>query len=117
VHFHILRRARAWVAKKSTADCDCAPGLFSTLLVDHPQGARFHAVDAPRRVALLVADGDGEAAVVGSHQVDLLPLLALDFQARTLAPVLRPPLRTVSLGKGEEKSRQWNPCPEGLHLF
>ena len=85
---------RTWVAKKSTADCDCAPGLFSALLVYNAQRARFHAVDAPGRVALLVADGDGEAAIVGSHQVDLLAFLALDFQARTFAPVLRPPLGT-----------------------
>ena len=70
---------RAWVAKKSTADCDCAVGLLPTLLVDDSQGARLHAVDAPRGVALLVADRDGEATVVGSHQVDLLPLLALDL--------------------------------------
>ena len=85
---------RAWVAEKSTADCDCAPRLFSTLLVYYAERAWFHAVDAPRRVALLVADGDGEAAIVGTYQIDLLALLALDLQARTLAPVLRPPLRT-----------------------
>ena len=92
---------RARVAKKSTADCNRAPRLFPTLLVYHAQGARLHAVHAPRRVALLVADGDGEAAVVGAHQIDLLALLALDLQARTLAPVLRPPLRTWG-GKDEQ---------------
>jgi len=90
---------RTWVAKKSAADCNRAPGLLATLLVDDSQGARFHAVDAPRGVALLVADRDGESAVVGPDQVDLLALLALDFKAGTLAPVLRPPLGTVSLGK------------------
>ena len=82
----------AWVAKKSAADCNCAPRLLATLLVDDSQGARFHAVDAPRGVALLVTDGDGESAIVGPDQVDLLALLALDLKARTLAPVLRPPL-------------------------
>ena len=61
---------RAWVAKKSAADCNRAPGLLATLLVDDSQGARFHAVDAPRGVALLVADGDGEPAVVGSNHGD-----------------------------------------------
>ena len=85
---------RTWVAKKSAADCNRAPGLLATLLVDDSQGARFHAVDAPRGVALLVADGDGESAVVGSHQVNLLAVLAFDLQARSLAPVLRPPLGT-----------------------
>ena len=85
---------RARVAKKSAADSDCAPGLLATLLAYNSQCSRLHTIHAPRRVALLVADGDGEAAVVGAHQIDLLALLALDLQARTLAPVLRPPLRT-----------------------
>ena len=85
---------RARVAKKSAADSDCAPGLLATLLAYNSQCSRLHTIHAPRRVALLVADGDGEASVVSSDQVDLLPGFALDLQARTLAPVLRPPLRT-----------------------
>ena len=37
-----------------------------------PETPRRHAVDAPVRDALVVADRDGEAAVVGAHYPDLV---------------------------------------------
>ena len=50
-----------------------------------------HAIDAPVRVAVLVADGDGEAAVVGAQQIDhLAAVVARQRQRRTLARVRRP---------------------------
>ena len=52
-----------------------------------------HAVDAPVGVAVLVADGDGEAAEVGSHQVDHLALLAAEGEVRLLTRVRRPVAR------------------------
>lgn len=48
-----------------------------------------HAVDGPLRVAVVVADGDGEAAVVGPDEVDLLARPARDGQCLALARVGR----------------------------
>ena len=48
-----------------------------------------HAVDAPVGLAVVVADGDAEAAVVGSHDLDVRLLLALDQQLLALACVAR----------------------------
>jgi hypothetical protein len=52
---------------------------------------RFHAVDRPVGVALPVADGDAEAAVVGPHQVDGRPRLAVNVKDAALAAIARPP--------------------------
>ena len=52
----------------------------------------LHAVDEPGGVALFVADGDGESSIVGPDKRDGRTLLTLYLQARTLAPVLGPPL-------------------------
>jgi hypothetical protein len=49
-------------------------------------------VGGPGGVAQLVADGYGEAPIVGPHQADHRPLLALNVQVRALAAVLGPPL-------------------------
>ena len=37
-----------------------------------PETPRCHAVDAPVGDALVVADRDGEAAIVGAHHTDLV---------------------------------------------
>ncbi len=59
-----------------------------------------HAVDAPVGVAVLVADGDGEAAVVGAHQVDhLVAVVARQRQHRALARVRRPVLALLACNK------------------
>ena len=63
------------------------------LRVEGSQGAVGHAVDGPVGVAVLVADGDREAAVVGPQQVDHLPgVVARQRQRRPLARVRRPVL-------------------------
>ena len=89
---------RARVAKKSAADSDCAPGLLATLLAYNSQCSRLHTIHAPRRVALLVADGDGEASVVGSDQVDLLP--APPFPSLCLMLQASAPGCILSAGEG-----------------
>ena len=54
-------------------------------------GLGRHAVDAPEGVAVLVTDGDGEAAIVCSDDLNVLVrLLALDHQLLALAGVARP---------------------------
>lgn len=67
-----------------------------------------HAVDGPLGVAMLVADGDAEAAVVGPDEVDHVTRVALHVEGGALARVRRPvarPLecwRTVSLYGGRK---------------
>lgn len=53
-------------------------------------GAGTHAVDGPLSVAMLVADGDAEAAVVGSDEVDDVARVAVHVERRALARVRRP---------------------------
>ena len=56
-----------------------------------------HAVDGPVRVAVLVADCDGETAVVGPQQVDhLVVVAARQRQRRAFARVRRPVLSLVT---------------------
>ena len=54
-------------------------------------GLGGHAVDAPVGLAVFIADGDGEAAVVGADDLNvLIALLALDHQLLALAGVASP---------------------------
>ena len=62
---------------------------------DDPESARRHAVDAPVGVAVVVADSDGEAAVVGPDDSDGAALVALDPQRAALAAVLGPPVEAA----------------------
>jgi hypothetical protein len=66
-----------------------------SLALEHFGGSGRHAVDAPLRVAVHVADGDGEAAVVGANHLDGLVAAALDEQLVALASVGRAILGTV----------------------
>ncbi len=59
-----------------------------------PKRGGLDAVGAPGGVAHVVADGDGEAAEVRAHQVDLRPFLTLNVQARAFTAVLRPTVGT-----------------------
>ena len=56
-----------------------------------------HAVDGPVRVSVLVADGDGEAAVVCAQEVDhFVVFAARQRQHGPLARVRRPVLSLVT---------------------
>jgi hypothetical protein len=56
-----------------------------------------HAVDGPVCVSVLVADGDGEAAVVGAQEVDhFVVFAARQRQHGPLARVRRPVLSLVT---------------------
>ena len=46
---------------------------------------------------MVVADGDGEAAVVGPDDSDGAALVALDLQRAALAAVLGPPVQAVTV--------------------
>ena len=63
--------------------------LFFLPGVDDAEGPGLHAVDGPVGVALLVADGDGEAAKVGPDQVDERSLLASYLEGGSFAAVFR----------------------------
>ena len=71
------------------------------LALQHPGGGWRHAVDAPVRVAVLVADGDAEPAVVGPDDPDgavvavAAAVVAVDPQLVVLAAVGGPVLGAV----------------------
>ncbi len=79
-------------------------------VLHYPQCARLHAVDGPGGVPLRVADGDAEPAVVGPHQADARPRLALDVKDGPLAAVACPSLRPCKpkdmVVKKQKNSRQ-----------
>ena len=61
------------------------------LLLKDVSGLGRHAVDAPVRLAVVIADRDAEPPVVGADDLDVLViLLALDHQLLALAGVARP---------------------------
>lgn len=52
-----------------------------------PECPGAHAVDAPVCVSVVIADGDGEAAVIGPDDVQVAARGAVDLQPRALARV------------------------------
>ena len=56
---------------------------------DHPQGSWRHAVDAPVSVAVQVADGDAEPAVVGADDIQVKADVAGDVELGLLARIRR----------------------------
>ena len=56
---------------------------------DHPQGSWRHAVDAPVSVAVQVADGDAEPAVVGADDIQVEADVAGDVELGLLARIRR----------------------------
>ena len=60
-----------------------------SLGLQDPETLVGHAVDAPLVVAVVIADGDGEPAVISADQVDVAPVATLDGQGLALARVRR----------------------------
>lgn len=58
-------------------------------VMKHAQRLGRHAVDAPLRVAVVVADGYREATVIGTDQMDQLAVFTLDLQRLAFARVGR----------------------------
>ena len=84
-------------------------GLADLLGVQDPERAVRHAVDRPVRVAVLVADRDREAAVIGAHQTDHLSCLAArERQRRALARVRRPVLALFTYISTRKETRHVN---------
>ena len=69
--------------------------LFHVPVFDGPHAPGLEAVGAEVAALVLVADGEGEAAVVGADDADGAALVALDRQRAALAAVLGPPVEAV----------------------
>ena len=70
----------------SDGDDDDDQSLFSLVLKD-VSGLGGHTVDAPVGLAIVVADGDAEPAIVGSHDLDRLLGIAGHHQLVAFASV------------------------------
>ena len=64
---------------------------------DSPHAPGLEAIGAEVAPLVLVADGEGEAAVVGPDDSDGAALVALDLQRAALAAVLGPPVQAVTV--------------------
>ena len=74
-----------------------------------PETPRRHAVDAPVGDALVVADRDGKAAVVGAHHTDLV--VRVLFMRGTQSSPMTPknPRNTFTWWSGGHVSANWLP--------
>jgi len=78
---------RAWISKKLRADRHLARVQPIALVLKDVSGLRRHTVDAPVGLAIVVADGDAEPAIVGSHDLDRLLGIAGHHQLVAFASV------------------------------
>lgn len=106
--FDVFVGSWAGVSEELTVD-SCGTGVSpATPLSQDAVGPGALAVDGPLRVAVRVADGDGEAAVVGPYDVDDVPRGAVDAQRRALTRVRRPVGLTCSgCGGGRGQQECW----------
>jgi hypothetical protein len=71
VDLDVLVSTGAGVAEDGRVHGHMAGGAALTAGTDDAQSARAHAVHAPVGVAVQVADGDGEASIVGADDVEM----------------------------------------------
>ncbi len=89
MHLHIFKGAGARIPKDRAVHRDLTRRRALATRANNAQRPRRHAVDAPLGVAVHVAYGDGEAAVVGADDVQTAAAAAGDVQAGVLAGVRR----------------------------
>jgi hypothetical protein len=89
VHLHIFKGAGARIPKDRAVHRDLTRRRALAARANNAQRPRRHAVDAPLGVAVHVAYGDGESAVVGADNVQTAAAAAGDVKARVLAGVRR----------------------------
>lgn len=87
--FQVLEGARTRVGEQTGAGLYATVLLLRASVMKHAQRLGRHAVDAPLRVAVVVADGDREATVIGTDQMDQLAVFTLDLQRLAFARVGR----------------------------
>ena len=88
VHLDILVSAGARVPEDGAVHRNMTVGAALTPGSDDPQCARRHTVDGPVRVTVVVADCDGESAIVGSDNVEVKAGPAGDVQPAVLTGVV-----------------------------
>ena len=84
----ILESPGTGVTEDSAVHRDMTVSSTLTPGSDHPQCPRRHAVDGPVCVAVVVADGDGESAIVSSDDVEVEAWPTGDVQPAVLAGVV-----------------------------
>ena len=89
MHLDILVSAGTGVTKDGAVHGNMTVGSSLTPGPDDPQSAGRHAVDGPVRVAVVVADRDGESAIVCSDNVEVEAGSTGDVQPAVLAGVVR----------------------------
>lgn len=104
----ILVRPDARVAKDGRVGRDVAVAALGAPGVQDPQRARRHAVDGHVRPPVVVADGDGEPAVVDPDEVYHEVLLARQVQVLALARVLGPVPRLFCKIRGRKRRKTCN---------
>ena len=72
LHFQVLGCTRAWVAEEFAGHDDGTVGRVAASILHQEEGSEGHAVDGQVQLATGVADGQGEAAVVGADQMNAL---------------------------------------------
>jgi len=87
VSLEVLEGAGTRVCEQARACLDAAVLVLGAFAVQDAQGLGRHAVDTPLRVAVIIADGDGEATIVSSDQMDQLTVLAFDLEGLAFARV------------------------------
>ena len=88
MHLDILVSAGAGVTEDGAVHGNMTVGASLAPGPDDPQCAGRHTVDGPVRVAVVVADGDGESAVVCSDNVEVEAGPTGDVEPAVLAGVV-----------------------------
>ena len=88
VDLYVLVSARAGVTEDGAVHGNMTVGAPLAPGSDDPQCAGRHTVDGPVRVAVVVADRDGESAIVGSDNVEVKAGPAGDVQPAVLTGVV-----------------------------
>ena len=88
VDLDVLERPRAGVAEDGAIHGHVAVNSSLTPGLDHPECPGRHAVDGPVCVPVIVADCDGESAIVCPDDVEVESPLARDIEPAVLAGVV-----------------------------
>ena len=88
VNLHIFICAWTWVTEDGAVHWNLARASSLTTCADDAQRAWRHTVDTPPCVAMIIADGDGEATIVSSDDVEVSVCWTRDVQSRVLTRVV-----------------------------
>lgn len=89
MHFNILERPWARVLKDFTGNSHITAAMSIASICEHSVRPHALTVDRPLCVAVCVADGDGEATIVGTYHIDYMTRLTRDVQLHALTCISR----------------------------